>query len=725
MNTPTTTPMNDRYWASSDLKDLPDAIRDRGRAFWERLERDGRIDLLRRLERTYYGLDSEGGWGTSAAVTFGGEGGENVQVRVNEFRSIVRAIAALVTAERPAFVAQALQNDGASLDAAPLCEGIVNAYYETRGLEDVAQEAARVTCLVGEAFVHMRWDPFAGGTVETVERQVYRHGQPVTRTEQRTEVRQEIDALGTVREVPEVVTVEVPELEQWPEREGDVVPVALTPLQVVRDLDDPGPMRWACVAHVANVWDLAARYPELRERILDARGSLMWPRRVWETSPDERVPEGISQDSVTVWYLYHLPCDAVRDGRFAIVCGDVVLFDGPLPLDTLPVIAVIPERQHDTSSGDAPVTDLLCLQELYDAAWSALMTPIDALAVQNVAVPDGQDVNVEALSRGLQLLKYAPMPGMPNGGAPVALQLLRTPEELWRLVELVPQVMQRISGINSVTRGAPDSNIKAGNYAALISAQAQQYHGPLARAVMRMHEQIGTMVLKLLRTYATTKRVAEIGGKTRQTALREFMASDLAIERVSLDTTNPLTRQIAGRLEIGQMLLATPGLVQTPEQFLQFLSSGRIDPMYESQARELTLIKRENEMLADGTAPPVALVDRHDLHIAEHKAVVADPDLRMRRPDVMRATLEHLMEHVRLAAEIHATPALAFATGQRIPPAMAAGVPGGAPPPGPGAGPPAPRAQVAGAAQGEDLPTMPTNPQTGQRAPAAQPGATT
>lgn len=708
-----------RYWATASIEELPDVVRDRSLAFWNRLDEDGRLDLWRRLERTYYGWDADGGWKQSAAVTFGGESGENVMVRINEFRSIVRAIVALVTAERPAFVAQALQNDGASLDAAPLCEGIVTAYYETRGVEDVAAETARVTCLLGEAFTHLRWDAFAGAVVGEQERHVYEHGQPVTDTEDRERV--EVDPV-TGEERVEIERVEVPRMERFPVREGDIVAEALTPLQVVRDLDDPGPMRWAMVTHLANVWDLAARYPELRERILEQRGGLMWPRRLWSYGPDERPPDDLAGDLVTVWSVYHLACDAVLKGRHALVCGDVVLYDGPLALRTLPIVPLIPEREHDTSSGDTPVADLLCLQELLDFVWSALMTPIDAMAVQNVAVPEGQDVNAEVLSRGLQLLKYAPMPGMPNGGKPEALQLLRTPDELWRLVELIPQRMQALSGINSVTRGAPDSNIKAGNYAALISAQAQQYHGPLSRGVLRHHEQVGTMILELLRTYATSTRIAEIAGHGHRTARAEFKASDLAIDRVSLDMTNPLTRQIAGRMEIAQLLLSQPGMIQTPEQFLQFLSSGRLDPMYESQVSELTLIKRENEMLADGQNPPVALVDRHDLHIAEHKAVVADPDLRMRRPDVMQAVLEHLMEHVAQAGVIHQTPALALATGQRIPPQMVAPMPmpapggppeapqGGAPPMGP------PRADVPGAAPAAPLPTMPTNPATGQRA---------
>jgi hypothetical protein len=92
-----------------------------------------------------------------------------------------------------------------------------------------------------------------------------------------------------------------------------------------------------------------------------------------------------------------------------------------------------------------------------------------------------------------------------------------------------------------------------------------------------------------------------------------------------------------------------------------------------------------------------------------------------------------MMEHVSQAAAVHSTPALAFATGQRIPPAMVAPMPtlgGPMPPPQGPAGPqqagPAPRqqppapgrAKVPGSAPDGDMPMMPINPATGNRADA-------
>jgi hypothetical protein len=721
--------MKDRdfYWAASPADELPQALTERARAFWDRLDSSGRLDLWRRIDRTYYGLDGSGGWGDSAAVRFGGDAGETVMVRVNEFRSIIRGITSIVTAERPAFSARANNGDAASLDAAPLCEGLVTSYYETGGLEDVTQEAAQYAIRFGEGHTHLRWDAYAGRVYTTAQRPIYDDsGQPMTETvEVVDETTDPLTGLVTVVRRTE----ERPMMEDWPEREGDLRPAALPPYRCIRDLD-ASELVWCLVPHEENVWTLAARYPEKRAELVALRGSAIWPRRVWETSPDTARARDDDEDMVTTWCFYHLPCDALPHGRYAIVAGDLVLYDGPMTMRMLPVVPLIPERQTGTAQGDTPVTDLLCLQEIYDAAWSTIVTQVDAHGISNVAVPEGQDIQVEILGRGSQLLKYEPNPAAKDNGLPTPIRLLDISPELWRVIEQVPLRMQVLSGINSVTRGAPDTQIKSGNFAALVSAQAQSYNGPLSRGIIRHHERVGSALLEMLRTHATTQRIAEVGGRDRQLAVREFRADELTIERVSVDVANPLTQQMAGRLELAQLMLSQPGLVQTPEQLFQLLATGRLEPLYRGQQSQLTLIKRENELLADGKRPPVFIFDRHDEHMTEHAAVIADPLVRTSRPDVIEALTQHMLEHLTQLGQLAGTPAIALALNIKIPPQMATQVsapmpgqvPQGAPPTGgpPPGGPmgehPEPgRAKPPGAAPGADLPFMPTNPATGRR----------
>ena len=62
---------------------------------------------------------------------------------------------------------------------------------------------------------------------------------------------------------------------------------------------------------------------------------------------------------------------------------------------------------------------------------------------------------------------------------------------------------------------------------------------------------------------------------------------------------------------------------------------------------ELLLIKSENERLMEGEEVMAAAIDAHRMHIMEHKAVLADPDLR-KDADLARNVLGHIQQHIDL-----------------------------------------------------------------------------
>jgi hypothetical protein len=114
-----------------------------------------------------------------------------------------------------------------------------------------------------------------------------------------------------------------------------------------------------------------------------------------------------------------------------------------------------------------------------------------------------------------------------------------------------------------------------------------------------------------------------------------------------VDMGNPLTRTTAGKVNLADAL-AERNMIDNPDQYIQVVTTGRLEPVIEGKQAELLLIKSENEELADGK-PQIAIVtDRHDQHILEHKTVLANPDVR-RDPQstaILQATLNHIQEHV-------------------------------------------------------------------------------
>jgi len=101
---------------------------------------------------------------------------------------------------------------------------------------------------------------------------------------------------------------------------------------------------------------------------------------------------------------------------------------------------------------------------------------------------------------------------------------------------------------------------------------------------------------------------------------------------------------IAGRVQIAEQLLQMKA-IKDPMQYFQVLNTGRLDDMYQGDMAELMLMQSENERLMDGETPLVSPMDSHKSHILEHRAVLADPDLR-KDPVLIKKVLDHIEAHL-------------------------------------------------------------------------------
>jgi hypothetical protein len=344
--------------------------------------------------------------------------------------------------------------------------------------------------------------------------------------------------------------------------------------------------------------------------------------------------------------------------------------------------------------------DLLPLQEGINSLYSTAMTNNHTFGIQNIYAERDSGITFQELSGGLHLIEGN------SERPPVPLQLTATSAETYNLIADLVRQMEVISGVNAVARGNPDpkQNLRSGNALALVQSQALQFISPLQQSYIHLIEDVGTNLITLLQDFAHVPRIAQIAGKSNATFMKEFKSDDLtSITRVVVEAGNALAQTPAGRLEIASQLIQM-GQIKTPEEYLSVLNTGKLETMTESQNKQLLLIRAENERLIEGTSPVQAiLTDDHSLHIREHQATLADPDLRL-DPDLVQRTTLHLQEHL----DILSNPALAnmlIALGQTpiAPPPQAQPMP---PQGGEGGAPPAAASPQAGSPQ-----DMMTNPQ--------------
>jgi hypothetical protein len=498
------------------------------------------------------------------------------------------------------------------------------------------------------------------------------------------------------------------------QKNGDVTVGAYWPLDIVRDptLRKYTDRTWIIRRRFRNKYDLAAHHPDLAKKIL----ALSYD------DDDEKRHIGPMSDADTdlipEYTLFHAKTPAVPQGRLATVLSDdLVLIDGPLPYRRIPGYRISSDDLHGTGFGYTVGYDLLPLQTTLDALYSTIVTNQANFGVQNVAAPRGSGVTVQEIVAGLNLFEYDA-----KGGPPTALDLLKTPKEIFEFVASLEHLMETLSGVNSVARGNPEASLKSGAALALVAAQAIQFASGLQKSYAKLLEDVGTAIIEILQDFATTPRMALIAGKNNRPMMKSFTNKDInKINRVTVDMGNPVLRTTAGKVEVANHLL-DKGLVKTADEYLMVLQTGKLEPMIEGQTSELLLIKRENELLSEGKPCLAVLTDDHVLHIQENKTVLASPEAR-ERPDVVQQTLAHLQQHIDLLKTMDPATAGLLKQPAIAPPPMD---PMAGPADGGGGVPPGVMDAQNPALQAADkvkMPKMPKNPLNGQPAPVPANGA--
>jgi len=650
------------YFASLPPKELSDAVIQRSDEYYRHIEKTG---LLRKLQKSYdryYGNSSTGIYNSSSEVGFGGEQGELALVRVNHYRNLAQHLLVMTTSDRPALECRSTNTDVKSMSQTVLGSGILDYYMRDKRLERHLKMACLDSILYGEGFVQVKWDTSLGAPY------------------------------GVNPETGEKVY------------EGDLsFSNPAGPLDVIKDVNvnHIQDNNWYIVVERHNKFDLAAKYPEKAEEIININQS---KKRF--TEYEELLPEIIPyREQIKVYHLYHKCTDAMPEGReFICLESDLWLFDGPLAYKDvpggLPVFRMAPDNYFGTPFGYTQAWDLLGLCEVIDALYSTVVSNQLTFGVQNIIAPKGHDITYQQLAGGMNLLEYDP-----ELGAPEALNLTKTPQEIFSFLKYLKEEIETLSGINSVVRGNPEASLKSGSALALVASQAIQFNSGLVAEYTALLEDVGMAIISILKTFAHSKRASSIAGKSKQYMMKHWTGQDLEhINRVIVDITNPMSKTIAGRLEIARDMLQIPGVIKSPEQYIQVVNTGKIEALLEGKEMELLNIKAEDELLQDGKPVQPIMTERHDAHIDSHSSLLSNPEAK-KDPKVVQVTMDHIMSHINLL--MTGNPILLQMRGQQ---SLSGMMPPGAPQQGPQGGapqgpPPGPQAT------GEESPMKPKQPQ--------------
>lgn len=642
-----------KYWAAKNTNDIIDDLKKKIESYDKHLVTSGIMSELRDSYNTFYG-DSK--------VRDVGTQGELKAIRVNHYASLIRNLVSLVTNNKPAWQPIASNTDSQSQASAILASGLLDFYMKDRRLDRVFRNACLMSCFLKESWVATTWAPTAGEIIAV---------DPDTNT---------------------------------PLHEGDLKYHNYQLNDVIRDYQlNNSEFDWLITREMVNKYDLISQFPEFEDKIssisfneIDANRTRLVAFSTFEQEEHDQIP---------FFTFYHKPCAALPNGRLITFVDGQVLTDSPLPYPKIPLVRISAEDTFESCFAHSPMMDILPVQKAIDTLASILLTNNQSFGVQNVMYPKGSSINVSQIAGGLNLIEYDSKMGPLQ-----PLQLTASAPETYRFFDMLVNQSQLLSGINDAIRGQTSAGT-SGAALALLSQQAIQFANGLQQGYVALIEDVGTLSIQILQRYANTKRVAVLSGKHNSPLLKEWSSADLqGISRITIESGNALSKTASGRLTMADSLMQT-GMIKRPEQYLSVLTTGQLEPLYENEQMQLHLIRRENEILSEGRQVRAVLTDDHQSHILEHASVISNPDVRD-NPDspVVVNTLNHIQEHLNLAQSI--PPALAMLLKQKplpVPPPSQVKAPEDVPAVMDGT------PSVTTEAGQVNLPSMPTNPATGEK----------
>ena len=668
------------YWAAKPKEEIAPEISSRVIQHYEALDEGGFIDLYRLTHTTYYGLDGAGRHATSKVMEFG-EQGEKLGVRSNQMRSLTKYVHLTATQNKPALKPRATNSTPAALAQIPTARRILEYYDRKANMGSVYDSAALIALLMGKGYVIQMWDPFSG-PIESPK--------PLT-------AGNVLDAGATPPEAP--LDPAAPPADFGPDGPpirppvapaapapahptGDLAAVAGSPLTVACDLDVSNNQHdWFAVRFRRNRYDQVALYASLdaqgaqdpkavssantmREKLLAAPADILDERLGKKLQFWARRKAKNRTDSVYEYHFMHRKTPALPEGRYTVISADdTVLFDGPLPYDTLPVDVMVPEEFLEMGDvGYSSAWDLLGMQSLYDAAMSICATNMDAFGQNDIMIPEGIELGLEEIRDGLNVIRY-PMGEM---NKPEMLEKFSIKKEFFEFKDWIKGDMETTLGVNSVARGEPQASLESGAALALVQAQAVTSQAPFIKAYNNLVANASTNQIKILQKHLPKDRVIAIAGSDDPDSIQAFCAPAIdQIDRIDVEGVNPLFATSAGKQNAADKLLER-GLITSPFAYVQFQETGRLESTTDDARRKDLFGRRVREILMTGPAvsqipgPPDAMgmpgppkqiipdcrfVISHDPRIcAEAAASVLDSFELMKDDKVVQAATVYLAD---------------------------------------------------------------------------------
>ena len=633
------------YWAASPPAELVQALADRERRYFDFAQRRGYMGMWRVALEEFYGSSSMSLGFDAQSVGFEGQEGELTRFRVAELRSHIRQVVAMNTKNRPAFKATPTNMDydtRAEIDSAET--GIEYVYRSAHG-ERKEREACELSEVLASFYTWIQWDPNGG---------------------------QEL-LVPTKLQTPEGAEVQGPMQQAM---SGTIVCKGMMPWEQFCDplQRDQTLINWRTIRERANKWESAAKYPQyaafLKSQTFEDQ-TLFQMGFTWQ----DRLNVG---DDILLKHFYHARTPALPEGRYVVYCGTTVIYDSSdagtpeepkktgLPYAKVPVVPLVASSLVGSCLGYSDSWDLVVLQQMLTQSTSDMATTINTYGHPAMVLTKGTDIDENALVNGTFMLTK------PVGAdSPEYIQPPTIPAGQFDWLKWLLQFFREISGLNAVMRGDTSSEIKSGQHAALYHAIAQEFQTERLAALAFYREEVGNMMLDILKRFAEQPFFAEIAGIDERNHIKAFTREKfMGIRRVTLESVKPSS--MAQNMEVATFLQQMQAF-ETPDQAIEFIHTGKLKPWMRSAHSRMMRVQWENDEIAQGKVSvqqilepnalgipepqqvtpeiPVFATDNPFIHVPEVLSLLDSPEA-VNNAAIRDAVFAHVRWHLRVYAEM-------------------------------------------------------------------------
>jgi len=618
------------YWATLEPEKLIDELEDKWRDYTKYMKNSLYYRrVLRNLAYFHGEFFGKKSAQTSLEVSQMGEEDNMIGYGVNHFRSLLDHIYQFAAGDRLALKCRAVNSDNEALHQARLGTAVLDYYQREKGLENYVRTAAIHALIFAQGFIQHTWDPDIGKPVAPAP--------PPTMDPMMGGGDQLLEGLPAEMDgnpPPEALPPEAGMLPAAPSLEGDVRLCNTTILDLAWNIARPWEdKQWVISRSYRNRWDLATKLPEKADEIL-----------AYEENKSEQLtfyrglPEPMDQDQVPVFEFFHKKTEACPTGRYCMYIPGTWFYDTELPYEDIPISRISAGEWVGQGTGWTPAFSLQAPQEMLNGELSSIVTNHAAFAAQGIWLPPGSEhLKLVVTKRGPRVYT--------SPAEPKPMQFLSPHPELHKMADKIVADMQLVVGVSGATRGIAESGVTAGNALALLDAKSVQANSPFVYSYQHLGEDVGTAIIRMIRKFSKSPRTVVILGKANMPYQQFFTGGDLElVDRVVVESVNPLTKTLAGKDAKAKDLVAI-GAIRTVEQYNQVYETGNLDPMFEAERAQLSVIREENEALLKGEPCYTLDTDNHLLHIKEHQAVLCTKENR-NNPQIVNPVMSHIMEHV-------------------------------------------------------------------------------